>query len=111
VRRKPEDRGAETVPEGEAYMTAKRCTPKIEGIIIPSNWDEDGNIKGVSLHTSDEKEYRVEHGGVGRELLAHIHQKVEASGKIRERLDGRLYINVHSFQSLGQLPVENAPET
>ena len=78
-------------------MTTKKRMPIIEGIVIPSNWDEEGNIKQVSLHTPDEKEYLVEYGGVGRQLLAHIHSKVEATGKIRERLDGRLYINVRSF--------------
>ena len=78
-------------------MTLKKRMPTIKGIIIPSSWDEDGNIKEVSLHTSDEKEYRVEYGGVGKELLAHIHHEVEASGKIRERIDGCLYISVHSY--------------
>jgi len=87
-------------------MIVKRRTPKIEGIIIPSNWDDEGNIKGVSLHTADEKEYRVEHGGVGKELLSHIHRKVEAAGKIRERLDGRLYISVRDYQPLGELSEE-----
>ena len=42
----------------------KKRMPKIKGLIIPANWDEEGNIKAVSLHTSDEKEYRVEYGGV-----------------------------------------------
>jgi len=82
-------------------MTSKRHMPKIKGIIIPCHWDKNGNINEVSLHTSDEKEYRVEYGGVGRELLAHIHHKVEATGKIRERLDGCLYINVRSYLTCG----------
>ena len=83
-------------------MSAKRRIPKIEGIVIPSNWDDQGNIKQVSLHTADEKEYRVEYGGVGIQLLEHIHSKVEATGKIRERLDGRMYINVSSFLTVGE---------
>jgi hypothetical protein len=83
-------------------MSAKRRLPKIEGIVIPSNWDDQGNIKQVSLHTADEKEYRVEYGGVGSQLLAHIHSKVEATGKIRERIDGRMYINVNSFLTVGE---------
>ena len=91
-------------------MSAGKRVPKIEGIILPSNWDEDGNIKGVSLHTSDEKEYCVEYGGVGRELLAHVHHKVTAIGKIRERLDGRLYINVKSYMTLEESPHEKAAE-
>ena len=84
-------------------MTLKKRMPRIQGIVIPSNWDDQGNIKQVSLHTSDETEYRVEYGGVVRELLAHIHSRVEATGKISERLDGNLYINVRSFLPLSEL--------
>jgi len=92
-------------------MAIKKRMPKIEGLIIPSNWDEKGNIKAVSLHTSDEKEYRVEYGGVGQELLAHIHHKVEAIGKISERLDGHQYISVHSYSTLCEPPEEIVAET
>ena len=88
----------------------KKRMPKIKGLIIPSNWDEKGNIKAVSLHTSDEKEYRVEYGGVGMELLVHLHHKVEATGKISERLDGRRYISVHSYSTLSE-PEEMVAET
>jgi hypothetical protein len=90
-------------------MISERSKPKIEGIIIPSSWDEIGNIKGVSLHTPDEKEYRVEHGGVGRELLAHVHHRIKAAGKIRERIDGRLYISVRSYLAIEE-PQEEEEE-
>ena len=92
-------------------MTNGKRIPKIEGIIIPSNWDEEGNIKGVSLHTADEKEYLVEYGGVGMELLTCIHHKVAATGKIRERLDGRLYINVRSYMPLAEPRTEAVAKT
>ena len=92
-------------------MTIRKREPKIKGIIIPSNWDEEGNIKGVSLHTADEKEYLVEYGGVGMELLTCIHYKVAATGKIRERLDGRLYINVRSYMPLEEPWAEEMAET
>ena len=81
-------------------MAPRKRMPKIKGIIIPSRWDKNGNIQEVSLHTSDEKDYCVAHGGVGREFLTHIHHTVEASGKIRERIDGRMYINVHNYMTL-----------
>jgi len=92
-------------------MTTKKRMPKIKGLIIPSRWDENGTIKEVSLHTSDEKEYWVEYGGVGKELLTHIHHRVEASGKIRERMDGRLYISVHSYMILAEPFEERAVQT
>ena len=92
-------------------MISRKRVPKIKGIIIPSRWDENGSIKEVSLHTDDEKEYHVECSGIGRELLTHIHQKVEASGKIRERIDGYLYISVHSYMTLGETLEEQAAQT
>ena len=90
-------------------MASEKSKPKIEGIIIPSSWDENGNIKGVSLHTSNETEYWVENSGVGRELLTHIHHKVEAIGKIRERLDGRMSISVRNYLRIEE-PLEEKEE-
>jgi len=76
----------------------------IEGIVIPSSWDENGTIKGVSLHTSDENEYQVQHTGLGTELLDHIHHKVEATGKISERRDGRKQIVLSSYRKITEPP-------
>ena len=81
-------------------MTLKKRMPTIKGIIIPSSWDEDGNIKEVSLHTSDEKEYQVQLNGLGLELLELVQHKVEATGKIRERLDGSRQIILNSYRKL-----------
>ena len=92
-------------------MTTGKRLPKIKGIVIPSGWDDYGNVKQVSLHTSDEKEYRVEYGGVGQQLMAHIHSKVEATGKIREQLDGHMYINVRSFFAFEKPSEKESVET
>ena len=83
-------------------MATKKRKPTIRGTLLPSRWDESGNIKGVSLHTDDEKEYRVELNVVGKELLGHIHHKVEAIGKVRERLDGSLNISVRRYNTIGE---------
>lgn len=72
----------------------------IEGIVIPCSWDENGTIKGVSLHADDEKEYRVQHTGLGTELLNHIHHKVKATGRISERLDGSRQIILSSYRKI-----------
>ena len=87
-------------PEGGDQMATKRSKPMIEGIIIPSSWDEDGTIKGVFLCTSDEKEYRVQLNRLGQELLDHVHHKVETTGKIRERLDGSRQIILSSYRKI-----------
>ena len=76
----------------------KADKPIIEGIIIPEKWDDDGKVTGVTIQTNTENVYLVDHTRVGQELLNLIHEKVEAKGKIRERLDGSTLIAVHSYR-------------
>ena len=78
----------------------KSGKPAIVGIVIPAKWDENGNVIGVTIHTDDEKVYFVEHTRTGEELLGLIHRKVEATGKIRERLDGSTLINVQKYKAI-----------
>ena len=78
----------------------KSKLPLICGIILPAQWNENGNVIGVTIHTDDEKVYIVEHTKTGEELLNHVNQKVKARGKIRERIDGSLLISVGSYLSI-----------
>lgn len=78
----------------------KSNLPVICGNIIPAQWDENGNVIGVTIHTNDEKVYIVEHTKTGEKLLNHVNQMVEARGKIRERMDGSLLISVGSYLSI-----------
>jgi hypothetical protein len=84
----------------------KTYKPVIEGIIIPAKWDYDGKVTGVTIQTNDENVYLVEHTRAGEELLDLIHKKVEAKGKIRERLDGSTLITVHSYRKVEE-EIEN----
>ncbi len=74
--------------------------PIVAGIVIPDKWDNDGKVIRVAIHTYDEKSYLVEHNRKGRELLSLIHKKVEAAGKIRERLDGKTIISIQNFNTI-----------
>ncbi len=89
----------------------KKGKPTIEGIIIPSTWDDDGNVKGISIYANDEKEYLVEQNSSGKELLNHIHEAVEVIGKIRERLDGRLLIGVRSYRTIKEKSANSVAST
>ena len=62
------------------------------GLIIPVEWDEDGNITAVAIATEDEKEYRISYanrkGKAIRKLLrkrVRIKGKLEASPKLRHQ--------------------------
>ncbi len=82
--------------------TSKRKTKKltIEGIIIPSGKNKTGTLNRISIRTPDGKEYLVDYSGVGKELVALIHKKVEINGELRERLDGRMIISIHTYKIL-----------
>ena len=81
--------------------------PIITGIILPSQWDNQGKTTRISIHASDESEYLVDYSGLGRELLNLIQKKVEVKGKIRERLNGSIFIQVHSYELIED-QVENS---
>ena len=79
-------------------VSKRTVKPKIRGIIIPERWDDNGNVIRVAIHTDDEKAYLVEHSRKGKELVNLIHKKVEATGKIRERLDGKILITAQDYR-------------
>jgi hypothetical protein len=66
--------------------------------VVPNNWDSDGNIIGIGLHTHDEKIYVIEPSRVGYELLQHVRQRVKVHGKVRQRLDGSTLIRIINFE-------------
>ena len=70
----------------------------ISGIVVPGTWDHQGNVTGIIIQAYDEKAYLVEHTQPGKELMNHIHDKVEVNGKIRERINGSISIGVKSFR-------------
>ena len=70
----------------------------ISGIVIPAQWDANGNVITVTIHTRDEKVLLVEHTKIGNDLLNLIHKEVEVTGKIRERIDGKTCIGIKSYK-------------
>ncbi len=83
-------------------MQKKRTVRRhaIEGLVIPSKWDERGEITGIAIHTKKEEIYLVAHNRMEGELLNHLNLKVAIRGKIMERLDGSKIIRVRNFQLL-----------
>ena len=69
----------------------------IYGIVIPVQWDANGKVITVTIHTKDEKVLLVEHTKIGNDLLNLTQKEVEVTGKIRERLDGKTCIGIKSY--------------
>ena len=72
----------------------------IVGIVIPAIWNDNGQVTGTAINTFDEKEYIVEKDKSGRALIKLLQERVEVTGKIRERLDGKKIIRIQTVKSL-----------
>ena len=90
-------------------MDKKKAFSKnaIEGLVIPSKWDEKGKIIGIAIHTDKEEIYLVAHNRMEGELLNQLHAKVGLKGKIMKRFNGSKLIEVRSFKPILSKSHEN----
>jgi hypothetical protein len=71
----------------------------LRGVVIPVQWDDEGNATAVALSAYDEDEYFIDRGGEGVRLMADMRKRVEVQGMVREEA-GRKIITVKAY-SLG----------
>jgi hypothetical protein len=71
----------------------------ISGIVLPDRWDDLDNVIGVAIETAEGEEYIVEANERSNQLLHFLDEEVQATGIIRERLDGDLTISVKRFEA------------
>jgi hypothetical protein len=69
---------------------------KIRGVIVPTSWDEQGNVTGIAISSHDENDYLVDQKGKGSELLLHIRKEVEAAGVVRED-QGKKIVRIRKY--------------
>ena len=70
---------------------------KIRGVVIPTAWDDQGNVTGIAISSHDENEYQVDPKGKGPELLSHIRKEVEAAGVVREE-EGKKIVRIKKYK-------------
>lgn len=70
----------------------------IRGIVIPADWDEEGNMLAVAISGSDEQEYLIEQNAKGKELLKLIRHEIEIDGLVRKAIKGRKTVKVKSYR-------------
>lgn len=56
----------------------------LQGVIIPVEWDEDGNVTTVSVSTFDEDSYIVDNSERGRDLIGFVRSEVEVTGFVED---------------------------
>ncbi len=69
----------------------------IDGLVIPVQWDDDGQVTALSIATLDEDEYLVFLDEKGKELLKHLKEEVLVKGWFYRDRDQRKCIAVDSF--------------
>jgi hypothetical protein len=70
----------------------------VRGIVIPVDWDEEGNTLVAAISGSNEQEYVIEQDKKGKELLKFIRHEIEVDGVVRKAINGRRTITVRSYR-------------
>ncbi|MBU2552011.1 MAG: hypothetical protein KKB20_26610 [Proteobacteria bacterium] len=83
----------------------KGKSARVQGLVIPAQWDDKGNVVGVVVAAYDEQEYLVEGAPKADELLCLVQREVEIVGRFRGTRDGRTVIRLENFR-LRPLPGE-----
>ena len=83
--------------DNKKIKTMKDQAICLHGIILPADWDDEGNITRVLLSTPEEEEYLLLTNNIEKaELLKFLRKDVEVTGYITE--DGkRKKITVETF--------------
>ena len=68
----------------------------IRGLIVPSEWDDTGNVISISISTFNEDEYLVDIDSISKNLLSYLREGVEVSGIVREE-EGIKRINIKRY--------------
>ena len=72
-------------------------TMRGRGVIVPVDWDENGNVVTVALAAHGEDEYVIDSQEKGEELKNLIQQEVEVIGEVRKK-DGKRIIRVREYK-------------
>lgn len=56
----------------------------ITGLVVPSGWDEHGQVAAVAIATDQEEEYAVETGAAAPSLMGHVYRSVIAYGHVKK---------------------------
>jgi len=74
----------------KAHFLKERAMEKIKGIVVPTDWDSNGNVISLSIATCGEQEYIIENHRQVANLWALIRQEVVAMGSIKCRKEHKI---------------------
>ena len=85
----------------EKKSSKKQPMISVEGIIIPSRWDKNGNIVELAIATHNEEEYLIADEEQVTQLKPLLRKEAQVRG-ILDTKDGKKVINVTGFNPKGK---------
>ena len=74
----------------KAQLLKERVMEKIKGIVVPTDWDSNGNVISLAIATGAEQEYLIENHRQVTNLSSLIRQEVVAMGSIKCRQEHKI---------------------
>ena len=78
-------------------MDNRRSVINFKGIIIPSDWDDKGNVTSILIAAYDEEEYHVTAPDVIERLKPFLRKEITVSGTL-ERIKGKTHIHISNVE-------------
>ena len=75
-------------------------TITVRGILMPADWNDQGEVVGIALATNEEKEFIIE--GRTRDFAPHVRKEVEMKGIVKKR-HGADVLHVTDFRVIEEL--------
>jgi hypothetical protein len=72
----------------------------VQGLVIPVDWDDKGNVTATAISTHFEEDYLVDQNVWGEALIAFLRQKVKVSGSVVQNKNGKKSITVEKYELL-----------
>ena len=76
----------------------------VTGIIMPYNWDDNGQVTQIAIYTNKEEVFPIEHNQKEQELMNYINRKVAVKGKISTGNIGKPVVIVKTYDLLAEAP-------
>jgi hypothetical protein len=85
---------------GDVEMRRKKAgEQRIRGIILPSEWDDDGEVMSIGVETPEGEDIYVFMDTMGEKLMSFIDHRVEVTGTV-EDVYGDLVLTVTGYTLL-----------
>ena len=81
----------------KAQLLKEPAMEKIKGIVVPTDWDSNGNVISLSIATGNEQEYLIENHQQIANLWTLLRQEVVVIGSIKSRKE-HMIIKVAKIQ-------------